>query len=79
MGAAARKMRRSILVHRSGLRLELGGLHQLAHAGGDDAVKFAGVEGHALLQSVSRLLQQAPVPLAGFDHLFLRTISKAEE
>ena len=31
------------LVHRAGLRLEPGGLQQLAHAGGDDAVKLAGV------------------------------------
>jgi hypothetical protein len=47
MGAAARKMRRSSwAVHPAGLRLEPGGLQQLAHAGGDDAVKLAGVGGH---------------------------------
>jgi hypothetical protein len=31
------------LVHRAGLGLQPGGLKQLAHAGGDDAVKLAGV------------------------------------
>jgi hypothetical protein len=48
MGVAARKMRPLHLrrVHRAGLRLEPGSLQQLAHAGGDDAVKLAGVGGH---------------------------------
>jgi hypothetical protein len=47
MGAAARKMRALHLsrVHRADLHLEPGGLQQLAHAGGDDAVKLAGVGG----------------------------------
>ena len=46
MGAAARKIQALELglVHRAGLRLEPGGLEQLAHTGGDDAVKLAGIE-----------------------------------
>ena len=66
-------------VHRASQRLEPGRLQQLVHTGGDDAVKLAGVGCHALLQSVGRLLQQGPVPFAGFDHPFLGPISKAEK
>ena len=35
-----------VLVHRAGLHLELGSFQQLAHAGGDDTVKLAGVGDH---------------------------------
>ena len=37
-----------------GPRLEPGGLQQLAHAGGDDAVKLAGVGDHVILRRLDR-------------------------
>jgi hypothetical protein len=43
-----------IRVHRTGLRLEPRGLQQLAHAGGDDAMKLAGVGDHFTLRSLER-------------------------
>ena len=47
------------LVHHAGLRLEPGGLQQLAHAGGDDAVKLAGVGDHFTLRSLERRAARA--------------------
>jgi hypothetical protein len=68
MGAAARKMALQLgLVHRAGLRLEPGGLQQLTHAGGDDAVKLAGVGGHFTMRChLSSSVTGTPRALASF-------------
>jgi hypothetical protein len=54
MGAPARKMRRSSWSSSTGPACEPGGLEQLAHAGGDDAVKLAGVGGHVTLRRLGQ-------------------------
>ena len=50
----------------AGPRLEPNGLQQLAHAGGDDAVKLAGVGGHVTQRSLGRERATVAVAIAHF-------------